>query len=91
MLMCRLNSLISQTVNAELQCRYESACNLFVAVIVLENEIMYGVAFDMSDEALSPDFLIPIGKAKIERPGFFQNFCLFCAVLPIHYCYSTYT
>lgn len=30
---------------------------------------MYGVAFDMSDEAMSEDFLIPIGKAKIERPG----------------------
>ena len=30
---------------------------------------MYGVSFEMSDEALSKDFLIPIGKAKIERPG----------------------
>jgi pyruvate/2-oxoglutarate/acetoin dehydrogenase E1 component len=30
---------------------------------------MYGVSFDMSDEAMSEDFLIPIGKAKIERPG----------------------
>jgi len=40
-----------------------------VAVIVLENEILYGAAFEMSDEALSPDFLIPIGKAKIEKPG----------------------
>lgn len=38
-------------------------------VVCLENEIMYGVTFDMSDEAMSPDFLIPIGKAKIERPG----------------------
>jgi len=36
---------------------------------VLENEILYGTAFEMSDEALSPDFLIPIGKAKIERAG----------------------
>ena len=44
-------------------------CYLFVAVIVLENEILYGAAFEMSDEALSPDFLIPIGKAKIERAG----------------------
>lgn len=30
---------------------------------------MYGVQFDMSEEAMSPDFLLPIGKAKIERPG----------------------
>lgn len=38
-------------------------------VVVLENEILYGVSMPMSDEALSKDFLIPIGKAKIERPG----------------------
>ena len=35
----------------------------------LENEIMYGHSFEMSDEAMSKDFLIPIGKAKIEREG----------------------
>ena len=35
----------------------------------LENELMYGVSFPMSQEALSSDFLIPIGKAKIERSG----------------------
>ncbi|GJQ12785.1 hypothetical protein GpartN1_g4576.t1 [Galdieria partita] len=38
-------------------------------VVVLENEIMYGRAFDLSDEVLSKDFLIPIGKAKIMRAG----------------------
>merc|ERR1712088_474568 len=38
-------------------------------VVVLENEIMYGRSFEMSDEALSPDFVLPIGKAKIEREG----------------------
>ncbi|XP_049805531.1 pyruvate dehydrogenase E1 component subunit beta, mitochondrial [Schistocerca nitens] len=38
-------------------------------VVCLENEILYGVQFPMSDEALSNDFLIPIGKAKIERQG----------------------
>ncbi|KAK3109187.1 hypothetical protein FSP39_024835 [Pinctada imbricata] len=38
-------------------------------VVVLENEIMYGSSFEMSDEALSPDFVIPIGKCKIERQG----------------------
>ena len=40
-----------------------------LSVIVLENEVMYGVQFEMSDEAMSSDFLIPIGKAKIERAG----------------------
>ena len=30
---------------------------------------MYGVTMELSDEAVSPDFLIPIGKAKIERAG----------------------
>ncbi|RNA34147.1 pyruvate dehydrogenase E1 component subunit mitochondrial [Brachionus plicatilis] len=38
-------------------------------VVCLENEIMYGVSFPMSQEALSSDYVIPIGKAKIERPG----------------------
>jgi pyruvate dehydrogenase E1 component beta subunit len=30
---------------------------------------MYGMSFPMSAEAMSSDFLIPIGKAKIERAG----------------------
>ena len=34
-------------------------------VVVLENEIMYGVPFNLSEEVLSPDFLVPIGKAKV--------------------------
>ncbi|XP_033213424.1 pyruvate dehydrogenase E1 component subunit beta, mitochondrial [Belonocnema kinseyi] len=38
-------------------------------VVVLENELLYGVKYPMSDEALSNEFLVPIGKAKIERPG----------------------
>ena len=38
-------------------------------MVCLENELMYGVGFEMSDEAMSKDFLIPIGKAKIEREG----------------------
>eukprot|EP00128_Syssomonas_multiformis_P014292 Colp12_sorted_trinity150504_noHs@30805 len=38
-------------------------------VVVLENELMYGVEFPVSDEVMSPDFVIPIGKAKIEREG----------------------
>ena len=35
-------------------------------VIFLENEIMYGQSFDVPDD---PEFVLPIGKAKIERAG----------------------
>ena len=38
-------------------------------VVVLENELEYGVSHPMSAEALSNDFVLPIGKAKIEREG----------------------
>jgi pyruvate dehydrogenase E1 component beta subunit len=38
-------------------------------VVVLENELLYGTPFPMSEEAQKPDFVIPIGKAKIERAG----------------------
>jgi pyruvate dehydrogenase E1 component beta subunit len=35
-------------------------------VIFLENEILYGQQFDVPDDE---EFVLPIGKAKIERPG----------------------
>ena len=35
-------------------------------VIVLENEMLYGQTFDCPTD---PDFILPIGQAKIERPG----------------------
>jgi pyruvate dehydrogenase E1 component beta subunit len=35
-------------------------------VVFLENEILYGQTFDVPDD---PDFVLPIGKAKIERAG----------------------
>lgn len=38
-------------------------------VVFLENELMYNQKFILSEEAQSPDFLIPIGKAKVEREG----------------------
>lgn len=38
-------------------------------MVFLENELMYGVPFEMSEESQSKDFTIPIGKAKIERQG----------------------
>ncbi|CAH0550812.1 unnamed protein product [Brassicogethes aeneus] len=38
-------------------------------VVCLENEIIYNSTFSVSDTALSKNFLIPFGKAKIEIPG----------------------
>lgn len=38
-------------------------------VVVLESEILYNETHPLSPEAQSPDFVIPIGKAKIEREG----------------------
>lgn len=38
-------------------------------VMILEHELMYGVSFPMTDEQQSPDWVIPIGQARIETPG----------------------
>jgi len=38
-------------------------------VVFLENEMMYGVSFPISQESLSEDFTLPIGKCKVEREG----------------------
>lgn len=38
-------------------------------VVILENEMMYGVEFEATPEVMGKDFLIEIGKAKIEREG----------------------
>lgn len=38
-------------------------------VVFLENEILYGHSFPVSEEVLSDDFVLPIGKAKVEREG----------------------
>jgi pyruvate dehydrogenase E1 component beta subunit len=35
-------------------------------VIFLENEILYGQQFEVPED---PDFVLPIGRARIERPG----------------------
>lgn len=37
--------------------------------MVLENELLYGEAFPVSAEVRDKNFLIPIGKAKIEHEG----------------------
>ena len=38
-------------------------------VMFLENEIMYGDVFEISEEVMDKDFLIPFGKCKIVKPG----------------------
>lgn len=38
-------------------------------VVFLENEILYGIPYPITDQALDKDFVLPIGKAKVMRPG----------------------
>ncbi|KAK4156791.1 sterol 24-C-methyltransferase erg-4 [Chaetomidium leptoderma] len=38
-------------------------------VVFLENELLYGQTFPMSEAAQKDDFVLPFGKAKIERAG----------------------
>jgi pyruvate dehydrogenase E1 component beta subunit len=35
----------------------------------LENEILYGESFEADPKVMDKEFLIPVGKAKIMRPG----------------------
>lgn len=47
----------------------KAACRDPNPTVVLENEMLYGEKFEVSDAFNSPDFVTPIGKAKIERAG----------------------
>ncbi|KAK6043155.1 Transketolase, pyridine binding domain protein [Cooperia oncophora] len=38
-------------------------------VVFLENELLYGHSFPVTEEMQKEDFVLPIGKCKIERPG----------------------
>lgn len=38
-------------------------------VVFLENEMMYGESFELTEEEMGMDFLLPFGKGKIEREG----------------------
>ena len=48
-------------------------------VVFLENELLYGTAFEVSEEALDKDFVAPIGKVR-ESTGVITfkplSFCL---------------
>merc|ERR1712154_733787 len=37
--------------------------------VFLENELLYGTAFDVDDAVLNKDHVAPIGKARIQRAG----------------------
>lgn len=38
-------------------------------VVFLENEIMYGKTFELDDKVMDKDFVLPFGKAKVQREG----------------------
>jgi pyruvate dehydrogenase E1 component beta subunit len=38
-------------------------------VVFLENELMYNVPFELDAATMDPDFVVPIGKAKVMREG----------------------
>ena len=38
-------------------------------VVFLENEILYGMSFDVTADVLDKDFTLPIGECKVEREG----------------------
>lgn len=38
-------------------------------VCILENELLYGMSFPVSEDALGQDYLLPIGKAKVMVEG----------------------
>lgn len=38
-------------------------------VVVLENELLYGVSFPVDEKIMDKDFVLPIGKAKTMREG----------------------
>jgi len=37
--------------------------------VFMENELLYGRTFDISDDVLDENFVVPIGKAKVQREG----------------------
>lgn len=48
---------------------YQAAIRDPNPVCFLENELLYGVSFPLTAEELSEDFVLPIGKAKVEKEG----------------------
>ena len=46
-------------------------------VVMLENELLYGTSFPMSDEVLRDDYCLPLDKGVIERSGTDITICTF--------------
>merc|ERR1711983_523415 len=53
-------------------------------VVFLENELMYGQTFDIDDNVLDEDYVLPIGKAKIQRSG--QDITLAAHSIGVGFC-----
>merc|ERR1711899_182909 len=53
-------------------------------VVFLENELLYGTSFEVSDEAMKKDHVAPIGKARIQRPG--KDITLVAHSIGVHFC-----
>jgi len=53
-------------------------------VVYLENEILYGVKFPISEAVTKDDFVLPIGKAKVEREG--TDVTLVAFSRPVQFC-----
>jgi len=47
----------------------KAACRDGNPIVFLESELLYGQKFKLSPESQSPDYVLPIGKAKVEREG----------------------
>lgn len=52
--------------------------------VVLENELMYGVSFSVGENVLKDDFVLPLGKAKVEREG--KHVTLVSHSRPVGFC-----
>eukprot|EP01113_Clastostelium_recurvatum_P008223 TRINITY_DN1385_c0_g1_i2.p1 TRINITY_DN1385_c0_g1~~TRINITY_DN1385_c0_g1_i2.p1 ORF type:complete len:381 (+),score=103.21 TRINITY_DN1385_c0_g1_i2:159-1301(+) len=50
-------------------------------VVFLESELLYNYKFKLSAEAQKPDFVVPIGKAKVEREGTDVTFIAFSRIV----------
>lgn len=53
-------------------------------VVFLENEMLYGVQYPVSDQVLDKEFVLPIGKAKIQRAG--KHVTVVAHSRPVEYC-----
>jgi len=53
-------------------------------VVFLENELLYGTSFEVSDEVMNKDHIAPIGKARVQRVG--RDITLAAHSIGVHFC-----